>query len=454
MRCFFGMVALLAVLATACASERTIRIIHFSDYHSHAVPFLDGGENDVAGIARAIAYMSSHGDDALIFSGGDMINRGSPAWSDRYRCIEWGWLNGLVDAMAFGNHDADYGADEFARCARSTRYPILSANTSGLSGIDRYAVFRENGVRVGVFAVAGREFPHLVKVPGVAFGDPVAAASEVVRKLRREERADLVVMIGHQQTEEDEALARAVPGIDIIFGTHSHRKSELRKIEGTETWTISPFQYLTYLSDVVVSVDRGGVRDVTGGLVRMSAELPQDRETAVRVARLQRELEADPQYAPLFSRIATLERAVTPEALGELVTRIMREAAGTDLALSTASSFRRGLPAGEIREDDLQAALPYPNRILVYTLRGREVQALIDLSASFAGTDLVARISFRGTPPLDPGAEYLVAVTDYMARTAEKYRDFFAPLTARDTGLEVREEVRKRITAGTARSGR
>ena len=38
-------------------------------------------------------------------SGGDMMNKGAPSWSDRYQCAEWSWLNGVADAMALGNHE-------------------------------------------------------------------------------------------------------------------------------------------------------------------------------------------------------------------------------------------------------------------------------------------------------------------------------------------------------------
>ena len=59
--------------------------------------------------------------------------------------------------------------------------------------------------------------------------------------------------------EDDIALAQAVPGIDIIFGTHSHRKEDLFKIPGTSTWMISPFQYATYVSKLELQFNNGGV---------------------------------------------------------------------------------------------------------------------------------------------------------------------------------------------------
>ena len=114
----------------ALAQQRTtVTLLHFSDYHSHAVPFYAEGQANTAGVARLIAYLQPYANDpnSLIVSGGDTMNFGAPAWSDKYGCAEWPWFNGIVDAMAFGNHDADYGPDAFAECASKIDYAALSA---------------------------------------------------------------------------------------------------------------------------------------------------------------------------------------------------------------------------------------------------------------------------------------------------------------------------------------
>src|SRR5438477_823779 len=132
------LLALLALGAAPAAaqSRATVTLLHFSDYHSHAVPLYSEGQADSAGIARLIAYLQPYANDpnSLIFSGGDMMNLGAPAWSDKFHCAEWKWFNGIVDAMAFGNHDADYGSQEFAACSDTIKYPILSANTLDAAG--------------------------------------------------------------------------------------------------------------------------------------------------------------------------------------------------------------------------------------------------------------------------------------------------------------------------------
>ena len=249
-----------------------------------------------------------------------------------------------------------------------------------------------------------------------------------------------------------------VPGIDLIFGSHSHLKRALTRIEGTSTWFISPFQYLTYISRVVLTFEGHKLTDVSGQLVPVDARMPADRTIARRVATMQRELERDPQYAPLFVTIGTLPAALPVDALAMRSVEVMRDAAHADVALSTASSFRQALPRGRVTLEALRAAMPYDNEILVYPLRGDAVEKLLAYGHSREGGDSYAIVARPQS--IDRERVYRVATTDYLARTAAGYRDFFVGLTPETPGLHVREEVRKwpntresvRTDAGVRRS--
>jgi 5'-nucleotidase / UDP-sugar diphosphatase len=422
---------LLLLLAFPAMGETRVTLLHFSDYHSHALPFYTG-DGERGGMARAVAYLARHKRrGALVFNGGDMVNKGAPAWSDKYTCVEWPWLNGIVDAMAFGNHDADYGLPAFERCRAGLRYPILSANTDGFRP---YQVFERNGLKIGVFAVAGSDFPQLVKVPGLTFTDPMAATRETVRKLRQEEHVHAVVLIGHQHTESDYELARTVPGIDLILGSHSHLKRELTRIPGTNTWFISPGQYLTYISWIELHFANGKLGAVDGALVPVDARMPEDRTIAARVAKMQRELEGDPQYAELFRPIGRLDSALSADALAKRALELMRSVTGAEVALSTRSSFRGSLAAGTLTMEALRAAMPYDNEIIACTMPGAQLQQFL----TAAGEE-----SYGSGPALiDPARAYRVATTDYVAFIA--YKDTFL-CDAERTGLKVRDEVRKSI---------
>lgn len=428
---------LLLLLLTAPLGAQTVTLLHLSDYHSHALPFYTD-EGDRGGIARAIGYLRQQKrGGALVFSGGDTINKGAPAWSDKYGCAEWPWFDGIVDAMAFGNHDADYGMADLDKCRKSVRYPILSANTKGFTP---YAVFPVKGVRIGVFALAGDDFPQLVKVPELAFSDPMAAARETVRLLREKEHVDAVVMIGHQDVEDDYAMAKEVPGIDLIFGSHSHLKRDLTRIPDTNTTYISPSQYLTYISRVEVTIKDGRVSVIKGSLVPVDARLPQDREVASRVRKMQKELELDPQYRELFLTIGQLDAPLSIAQLADRTVKTMREVTKADVALSTSSSFRQALPRGVVTMELLRAAMPYDNEIVVCQMAGTQLQRLLDYDASQSGTDTA---SFIARPDkIVPEQNYTVATTDYLAFVA--YKNYFT-CDAVKAGLRVRDEVRKTL---------
>jgi len=373
-----------------------------------------------------------------MFSGGDIINKGVPAWSDKYTCADWLWWNGIVDAMAFGNHDADYGKAAFEQCRKTVTYPILSANTAGFP---RYKVFTAKGIRIGVFALAGPDFQTLIKVEGFSFGDPYAAAREVVRDLRQKEHCDVVVMIGHQHAGDDFKTARAVPGIDLIFGSHSHLKRELTRIPGTQTWFISPWQYLGYISRVELTLDHGKIANVRGALVPVDSRLGEDKKIAARVKQMESDLERDPAYAGLFKTVATLPRAMSVRDVAMFTLDKMRGAANAEIALSTMSSFRAALPRGPISMEKLRDALPYDNGVVVCTMKGAAVQRLLDFSAARKGSDME---SFIAAPPkLDLSRDYRVVTTDFLANIA--YREAFDCMRER-TGKRVRELVRASLS--------
>jgi 5'-nucleotidase/UDP-sugar diphosphatase len=470
------------------SEETRVTVLHFSDYHSHAVPYFSEHAPNQGGIARAIGYIKSvkaAQPYTLVLNGGDMWNAGTPAWSDKYSgdCTEWKWLGEHVAAMAFGNHDVDYGWPAFAKCRDAAAFPILSANFVDSAGKPLltaqgkpYLVKQVGGVRIGIFALAGADFGKLVKpanIPaGASFQSPMEAAATTVRALRDQEKVDAVVFIGHQDRESDFAMAKAVPGIDLILGTHSHYKGSFMRIPDTQTYFISPFQYLNYLSQVELVFRGNKLSAVFGKLIRMSENVLEDPALAANVTSLQRDLEQDPTYSAKFMVIGSSAVELDTEnldrgesVLGNFAMDIARVSASAHAAFSSASSFRASIPPGPIRMEDYLTALPYKNKILTFQMTGTQIQALLDLSASKQGSDNFGVTSgFRYVlsggratsvqialdkaskeplyEALSPTKTYTVMTTDYLANIAAGYKDIFAQASSQaDTGLIVNDEI-------------
>jgi 2',3'-cyclic-nucleotide 2'-phosphodiesterase (5'-nucleotidase family) len=120
----------------------------------------------------------------------------------------------------------------------------------------------------------------------------------------------------------------------------------------------------------------------------------------------------------------------------------MRDATKSDVALSTSSSFRGALPSGVLTMELLRGAMPYDNEIVVCTMSGAQLQRLLDHDASQRGTDTASYIARPETIVADQN--YKVATTEYLAFVA--YTEVFT-CDAAKTGLRVRDEVRKVLTA-------
>jgi 5'-nucleotidase len=245
-----------------------------------------------------------------------------------------------------------------------------------------------------------------------------------------------------------------VPGIDVIMGSHSHYRGELRTIEGTRTAYVSPYQYLAYLSEVRLHFRGGKLERVTGGLVKMDARQPEDAQVAATVADLQRKLEA--KRPERFEVLGRVPRALSdvgisegPAPIGTWATEAVRRAVGAHACFMTASSFRAGLAEGEVRVEDFHAAIPYPNRVALAEMTGAQLAEWVALSESKRGSDGYSQQSGvrytveggrvsglqvlkdpanpeTGWEPVDAARTYTVATVDFQAWVAAGYREAFA----------------------------
>ncbi|MDR0694198.1 MAG: metallophosphatase, partial [Prevotellaceae bacterium] len=151
------------------------------------------------------------------------------------------------DAVTLGNHDFDFGTDGLAEALTAAKQtgnypPVVAANAKPLNpslarlatafdyyGVREYIIVERNGKRIGIFGLIGDEaVRNAPAAAAVDFESRFDAATRIVKKLRNDEKADLVVCLSHSGTSaikkysEDEQLAEKVPGIDVIISGHSH----------------------------------------------------------------------------------------------------------------------------------------------------------------------------------------------------------------------------------------
>lgn len=135
------------------------------------------------------------------------------------------WMNRVsYDAMALGNHDLYWGADQLAALCERASFSVLCANLRSSAGITppftRYVIISIGELNVLVVGLITSDYLPYPDFPWLRYVPPATALQNVLDTVS--ERADLIVAVGHLPVEEAARIVQSVPGIDVFLTGHSH----------------------------------------------------------------------------------------------------------------------------------------------------------------------------------------------------------------------------------------
>ena len=236
-----GLFVFAMVLSIVAYAQKQIVILHTNDTHSQIVPVPkyenEGNTSCRGGFIRRVAVVNEERKkepDLLLFDSGD-FSQGSTYYTLFRGDVEVGLMNMMgYDAATLGNHEFDFGIENLARVAKMAKFPLVCANCDftgtmceGL--IKPYVIIKRKGLKIGVFGLAPKIQGLVMQqnIQGVKYLDPYTTANEIARKLKEDEKCDLVVCLSHlgwdlKPRPDDAQLIAATRNIDIVLGGHSH----------------------------------------------------------------------------------------------------------------------------------------------------------------------------------------------------------------------------------------
>lgn len=221
--------------------NKHITILHTNDVHSHIDPFPSDHTDfpNMGGVARRATLVEAirkENPNTLLFDAGDIF-QGTPYFNFYGGELEFKLMSMLnYDAATIGNHDFDNGIDGLAAQLPYASFEFLSANydfrNTIMDGhVKPYKTFVRDGVKIGVFGL-GIELAGLVTknlYRETIYLDPIEMALDISRKLKEEEKCDLVICLSHlgyeyknPQKPDDLKVAAHSENIDLIIGGHTH----------------------------------------------------------------------------------------------------------------------------------------------------------------------------------------------------------------------------------------
>ncbi|NIM00213.1 MAG: hypothetical protein GTN89_04835 [Acidobacteria bacterium] len=394
----FGAGLVCAALACAAgAPERGLTIVHTNDLHARLLPDAKG-RGGFAEVAATIREACGDADACLVMDGGDMV-QGSPVSSLFEGVPVYEIANRLgIDVATLGNHEFDYGFGKIAQFTDAAEFPIINANMhhpdgGQLADAPSVVLTTENGIRVGVVGAVTAKLPYLV-TPGL-LGEWVAkpvieSVAGLVAELDR--KADVVIVLGHLENDEEQALL-AVPGVDFVISGHDHSGlDEPVADEDTAVLRIRAFGHEVGRLELTVDIDS----DTVTAWSWESREVKDvDEPDAATLERVRAWEEKVSEHVDID--LATVGRDYRRAEVKSLFERALMEETGADFAYINPGAVRASFYAGKLRVRDVWNAMPFEDYIATGTIQGADLPEFI--------------VEEYG---LDPEREYRFATIDFV----------------------------------------
>jgi 5'-nucleotidase / UDP-sugar diphosphatase len=331
-------------------------------------------------------------------------------------------------ASALGNHELDFGRDQFLKNAGIGQFPFLAANlkvkdAALAKGMDLQAfkVFDRKGLKIGV---VGLTSPKTVTsaMAGRAEGldlvgteDALASAIPAARKAG----ADVVVVVADMCPTELQPTLEKHPEWKLTLVAGGRCPTQINTKTG-ETQVISLGRGLEkYLRARITFDPKKPAGEKVASMISelvdaAGAGATPDAETVKTIADAKTQLDQRLGEQLGFTK-AGLKQA-RPE-MARWVAGSMRDALSADAVVLNRKGIRQDLPAGPITVGSVYSVLPYENSLMLVKVKGADLATqLSNPEALFSGFTAAGKGKFKDAKgkPLDPKKEYTVGTIEYL----------------------------------------
>ena len=323
------------------------------------------------------------------------------------------------DVAVPGNHEYDYGMDNFLSLAKDVAaYPYVSANFTYKNEpvFNPYVIKEFDGVKI---AFVGVTTPKTITSSTPTYfqdengeyvygfcqdetGEKFYAAIQSAVDAARAEGAQYVIICGHLGTEEtcepytSIDVIYNVSGIDAVLDGHAHEtmpsnivkgkdgKDVVRVACGTKlanvgALTITPdgkisSELYSWNNSVSPAEIFGLTGEVADAVAAKIASLDEIRQTVVAFSEVTLHI-----YDPVATDVRIIRNAETN--LGDLCADAYRAMSGADIAFVNGGGIRAQIPAGNITLDQIYSVHPFGNVMCMVEVTGQQILDALEWGA-------------------------------------------------------------------------
>lgn len=327
------------------------------------------------------------------------------------------------DIATIGNHEFDYGMDQFMKNVEKANFPYVCANFTDAVGkpiFDAYKIFEIGGRKIAFVGVAtpktftsstpsyfqNEAGEYIYTFCEDATGKKMYDAVQRAVNAARAEGAEFVVALTHLGIEADcspwtsSEVIENTTGIDVFLDGHSHSVLDgsdlVKNKDGKEVILTSTGTKLAYVGCLTIDAEGNLSTMLLDKSVvsygKLIGSLQNDNGVAAKIDEINKEFEqlinkvvANTKVDLVTQDPANKETRIVRSQetnLGDLCSDAYRIVSGADIAFVNGGGVRKELPAGEITYGQVISVHPFGNMMCVVEATGQEILDALELSVS------------------------------------------------------------------------
>ncbi len=401
----------LSATANAEEAERTgdVVILYTSDVHCG----VDQGFG-YAGLQAIREHLIAQGDDVILVDDGDNI-QGEPIGTMTKGEIPLELMNAMkYDVAIPGNHEFDYGMEQFLALAEKANFPYISCNfnKNGEMIFEPYVIKEAGGTKIAFVGVCTPETlvsstPRYFQDENGSFiygflqdgtGEALYSAVQSAIDAARGEGAEYVVVMGHLGNYAQSSpynygdVISHITGLDVFLDGHSHDTDQvvmkdrnghevIRSACGTKLANIGWCRIdtdgkvtaglYTWNNDTSVPALLGLKNNMSQAVEEALSKLDKELDTVVAQTAVDLTIN-DPEAVDAGGNpIRMVRRAETN--LGDLCADAYRDQSGADIGMIIGGGVRESIAAGGIALKDILRIHPFGNEMCVIKVTGQQI---------------------------------------------------------------------------------
>ncbi len=444
-------VVLMVLVSCTGTGSRSISILETTDLHGALLPydFIEkrSAEESLASAASYIRQLKEKEGEIVLLDDGDNLQGQPIVYYYNFIDTVSPHINPLVmnyldyDAATVGNHDIEAGHDVYDRLMGEYDFPLLAANavktSTGEPYFKPFVIIEKKGLRVAIFGLITPAVPTWLPpelYEGMEFRDMLETARQWMPVIMKE-KPDIIAGLFHSGWRWDEsggqadsymdengsaAIAREVPGFDVIFTGHDHNAENTKIVNkaGDTVLIINAGSRAEYIgrAKVTISGKGKGKKQITGELVKVK-DLRPEPEFISRFSGQQKEVEnyVSKKIAFSASDISSRDSYFGSSAFVDMIHSLQLRISGADISFAAPLSFDVTIRSGPVTVSDMFKLYRFENMLYTMEMTGEEILKYLEFSyGSWFNTMtgpgdhlLKFRTGKNGKPVLDNGKAWL-----------------------------------------------